>query len=322
MLIPREHGAYGQLLFPLLSALLIGHPAPGAYLLGAAAVAAFLAHESLLVVLGQRGSRAAREQRSAARRSLGLFGGFGFVTGLVALVVLPRGALLSLLLPMVLAALVGAAVVMHRERTSSGEVLAAVALSSVSVPVALAGGVPLAGALTIFLVFASVFVTATVAVRAMIARVIRKDGPSPAGAAALTLALIAALAISAATGRLSPVAPYAALPVCAIALGLTARPPAPRHLRADRLDACRSHRADGDYSRRCSGVAAPLARVMCREGLTVRQPIRYHGPSGAAVDTAPGRPTQYSSVAQRQSIRLLTGGLLVRIQPEEPSSSF
>src|SRR5262245_51073130 len=29
-----------------------------------------------------------------------------------------------------------------------------------------------------------------------------------------------------------------------------------------------------------------------------------------------------SSVAQRQSIRLLTGGLLVRIQPEEPISSF
>src|SRR5436190_21261218 len=27
-----------------------------------------------------------------------------------------------------------------------------------------------------------------------------------------------------------------------------------------------------------------------------------------------------SSVAQRQSIRLLTGGLLVRIQPEEPTS--
>src|SRR4051812_47102823 len=31
---------------------------------------------------------------------------------------------------------------------------------------------------------------------------------------------------------------------------------------------------------------------------------------------------QNSSVAQRQSIRLLTGGLLVRIQPEEPISSF
>jgi hypothetical protein len=31
------------------------------------------------------------------------------------------------------------------------------------------------------------------------------------------------------------------------------------------------------------------------------------------------RPGQDSSVAQWQSIRLLTGGLLVRVQPEEPS---
>ena len=39
MLAPREHGAYGQLLFPLASALLIGRPAAGAYLLAASAVA-------------------------------------------------------------------------------------------------------------------------------------------------------------------------------------------------------------------------------------------------------------------------------------------
>jgi len=37
VLVPREHGAYGQLLFPLLSALLIGHPSAGAYLLAASA---------------------------------------------------------------------------------------------------------------------------------------------------------------------------------------------------------------------------------------------------------------------------------------------
>ena len=61
MLLPREHGAYGQLLFPRLSALLIGRPAPGAYLLGAAAVAAFLAHESLLVL--------PRPARTVLRRS-------------------------------------------------------------------------------------------------------------------------------------------------------------------------------------------------------------------------------------------------------------
>lgn len=231
MLLPREHGAYGQLLFPLLSALLIGRPAPGACLLGAAAVAAFLAHESLLVVLGQRGARVRREQGVDARRSLALFGGFCAVTGLVSIVVLPRPAINALVLPLVLALLVGAAVFVHRERSTLGEMLVAVTLSSLSLPVALAGQATRTDALTIFVVFSAVFVTATVAVRALIGRVTKAGGPPPLLAGALTLLGVLGLAVAAFTGTLAPVAPYAALPVCAVALGLTTSPPNPRHLR-------------------------------------------------------------------------------------------
>lgn len=231
MLLPREHGAYGQLLFPLLSALLIGRPAPGAYLLGAAAVAAFLAHESLLVVLGQRGARAVREQGGDARRSVALFGGFCAVTGTVSLFVLPRPALTVLFLPALLVLLVGAAVAMHRERTTIGEMLAAVALASISLPVALAGHATRTDALTLFVVFSAVFVTATIAVRALIGRVTKAGGPPPLVAGGLTLLVVGGLAVAAFTGTLAPVAPYAALPVCAVALGLTTSPPNPRHLR-------------------------------------------------------------------------------------------
>jgi hypothetical protein len=231
VLLPREHGAYGQLLFPLLSALLIGRPAPGAYLLGAAAVAAFLAHESLLVVLGQRGARAAREQGADARRSLALFGGFCAVTGAVSLFVLPRPALDVLVLPIVLALLVGVAVLTHHERSTLGEMLAAVALTSLSLPVALAGHASYIDALTLFVVFSAVFVVATVAVRAMIGRVTKAGGPPPLLAGVLTLAVVMGLAVAAFTRTLAPVAPYAALPVCAVALGLTTSPPSPRHLR-------------------------------------------------------------------------------------------
>jgi hypothetical protein len=232
MLVPREHGAYGQLLFPLLSALVIGQPSPGAFLLSASVIAAFLAHEALLVVLSQRGIRAAREQRSDARRSLALFGGFCAVTGVVALVVLPFAALTYLLVPLVLVAFVAMAVVAHRERSTGGEILVATALSAVSLPVAIAGGVPRIAAVTLFVVFACVFITATVAVRSMIGRVSRAGGPPPGVAAAVTLAIVAALALASATGRLMSVAAFAALPVCAVALGLTVRPPSPRHLRA------------------------------------------------------------------------------------------
>jgi hypothetical protein len=231
VLIPREHGAYGQLLFPLVSVLLIGHPSEGAYLLAGAAVGAFLAHEALLVVLGQRGSRAAREQLPDARRALALFGSFCAVSGSVAILVMPRAALPYLLVPLLLAVLVAVVVVMHRERSTAGELLVAVALSSASLPVAVAGEVDARSAVTVFVVFSAVFVTATVAVRAVIGRVSRAGGPPLAVAAALAVAVLAALAILAITGELAPVAPYAALPVCVVALALTARPPSPRYLR-------------------------------------------------------------------------------------------
>ena len=72
LLIPREHGAYGQLLMPLLVSLVIGGAAAGALALAAAAVAAFLAHEPLLVLLGQRDGRASRDRNADARRSFSL----------------------------------------------------------------------------------------------------------------------------------------------------------------------------------------------------------------------------------------------------------
>ncbi len=191
MLLPREHGAYGQLLFPRLSALLIGRPAPGA--------------------------RALHEQGGDARRSVALFGGFCAVTGAVSLFVLPRPALIVLFLPALLVLLVGAAVAMHRERSTLGEMLAAVALSSLSLPVALAGNATRTDALTLFVVCSAVFVTATIAVRALIGRVTKAGGPPPLVAGGLTLLVVVGLAAAAFTGTLAPVAPSAALPVCGLA---------------------------------------------------------------------------------------------------------
>jgi uncharacterized protein YbjT (DUF2867 family) len=64
-------------------------------------------------------------------------------------------------------------------------------------------------------------------------------------------------------------------------------------------------------------VARPArARLESRVCRTCRSG-RYARPSDFQ---GPRRPHLRSSVAQRQSIRLLTGGLLVRIQPEEPIS--
>lgn len=230
--MPHEHGAYGQLLFPLVSALVVGEPAAPAYLLAAAGTAAFLGHEALLVLLGQRGSRAARDQRSAAWRSATLFGGLAVIAGAAALVTLPSGLLVTLLLPLVLALAVGVFVARGRERTTLGELVVATALSSLSLPVALAGGASPAGAATLFIVFAIVFALATVAVRALIGRTARAGGPRPAVAGAFIMVAVAVLFVLAAREVLAAVAPYSALPVAAVALALTVRPPSPRHLRA------------------------------------------------------------------------------------------
>jgi hypothetical protein len=232
MLVPREHGAYGQLLFPLACVLLIGQPAPGAYLLAAAGVAGFLGHEAMLVLLGQRGSRASRELRRQAWSSLALFGGFAGVCGAAALVVLPQVSLHALDATVTLALLVAGAVALGRERSTVGELLVAVTLASLSVPVALAGGVVMAAALTVFAVFASGSVTATVAVRAMIGRKARAGGPPPVVAGTLAVCMVVFLAALSVRGRLARVAPWAALPVSAVGLWLSVRAPSPRHLRA------------------------------------------------------------------------------------------
>jgi hypothetical protein len=232
VLLPREHGAYGQLLFPLAAALMVGHPSGGAWLLAGAALGAFLAHEALLVVLGQRGARASREQAREARQSLALFGGFALVTGIVSLSVLPASVWPSLAAPLLFALLTGVAVVTHRERTTIGEIVVGVALASVCVPVARAGEVGEVAIRTLFLVFSTVFVVATLGVRAMIGRVTKRPGsPHPGVAIGATLVLLASLSALALRGVVAARAPVTALPVVLVAIMLVMRPPQPKHLR-------------------------------------------------------------------------------------------
>ena len=60
-MFPKEHGAYGQLIFPLATSLLVAGVTAPALLTALAAGAAFISHEPALVLLGRRGTRATRE---------------------------------------------------------------------------------------------------------------------------------------------------------------------------------------------------------------------------------------------------------------------
>jgi YwiC-like protein len=232
LLIPREHGAYGQLLMPLVVALVIGGAAAGALALAAAAVAVFLAHEPLLVLLGQRGGRASRDQNADARRSLVLFGIVAIVSGCLAVALLPTRGRLALVVPVALVLAAAVLVTSGRERTTGGEVLIAFTLTSASFPVAMAGGVSVQAAATVGAVFAAAFVSATLAVRAVIARATGSPhGPNRAAAAIVVVLLVLALGILTGYGVVARVAMWAAAPACLLALVLLASMPAPRHLR-------------------------------------------------------------------------------------------
>jgi hypothetical protein len=232
VLIPREHGAYGQLAFPLATALAIGRPTPGAIALAVAGVAAFLVHESLLVFIGQRGSRAAREQRPEALRTLLALGALAAIAGVSAVVTLNPLARWALTLPAVLTLQLGVAVFSNRERTIAGEMLAAATLTSLAVPVALGSGVTVRTAFTVFVVFALIFFVATTTVHAILERGGRGgETPRRLVAGLLTFSALLILVALVRIGFVQPVAPWAALPVSVLALFLAAHPPSPRHLR-------------------------------------------------------------------------------------------
>lgn len=236
LLVPKEHGAYGQLAFPLVTALAVSGVSAPAALLAAATVACFLAHEPLLVVLGARGPRARREQARRAAVWLAALGVSATAAAALALAWLPVSVRWSLLVPVAPAIAVAIAIVAGREKTWPAEVGVSLAFSGAAFPVAVAGGAASPTAATPAIVFAVNFVLATLAVRIVILKV-RGGGNPPAVAsmrrAVLFLACGVAVAIVVACSQ--RLLPWAALaggaPGLITAAALAICPPPPTRLR-------------------------------------------------------------------------------------------
>ena len=200
LLLPREHGTYGEVLFPLLSALALGEANRAAWGLSLVALAGFLAHEGFVVLLGSRGARARRDASSAAWRSVGLFAAVAVAGAALAWPGLTRPAAQGLGLATALSAAAMAVAWLGRERSLAGELLAALALTSWSVPVALAGAVAAGTTLIVWAIWCVVYGLSTVIVHAVIAGTIRRGpltarrlraiGWSIVGVSAATLLLI------------------------------------------------------------------------------------------------------------------------------------
>ena len=231
-MFPKEHGAYGQLIFPLVAALAIGHPSLAAVAFALSAVAVFLAHEPLLVLLGQRGLRAERDLSAQAWRWFGGAASAAVLLGAYAAWAMPHLARLTLAGPLVLGLAVAVVVALHHEHTTEGEIVTSIAFASLAVPTAVASGVPLRAASTCALVFAVCFVSATVCVRAVILWAKKQGGVGMrAGSAGIVVALVAWLIYSGLRGDLVLAGVWATLPVCGVAVALAAAPPSPKHLK-------------------------------------------------------------------------------------------
>jgi YwiC-like protein len=231
-MFPKEHGAYGQLLFPIVTALAIGRPGVGALALAAAAACAFVAHEPLAVMLGQRGARAAREDRARARWWFVAFAAATAVCGSIALMTLPRAARVALGAPAAIALLVAALVFSRREHTTGGEIVTAAALAALASPLALGSNATPVAARTVALVFVASFVTATLCVHGVIRSTRRPPAVAPRALGAATAVFsVAALFALARIAVVSPDAAWAAVPMCAGAAALAVRPPSARQLR-------------------------------------------------------------------------------------------
>lgn len=138
-LMPREHGAYAQLGFPLVTGLVYAGGDAGAVGFAVSAIALFLAHEPLAVLAGVRGKRLQEQLRDPARRRLLALGGAA-VLGLVAAIGLaPPRAWLAAILPGGLGLLLLPLLGTRRLKSLPAEGLVAAVFSSSLVPLALCG---------------------------------------------------------------------------------------------------------------------------------------------------------------------------------------
>ena len=193
-LLPKEHGAYAELAVPMLAALTAGAPGTSALLLATAAWAFFLAHEPVLVLLGRRGERARAEHRDRAVTRLFVLGVAGAVVGSVGLVLAPPVVLRASLSVAALAITFAVLVALGDERSTVGEVLAAITLAGAAVPVGLASGLDVGTAARAWLVWSLGFVAVIIPARSIGAR---RRVSTPVGIRALPagLALGAGIAL-------------------------------------------------------------------------------------------------------------------------------
>ncbi len=231
-LLPREKGAWGQALLPVVTALVLARGNRAAVAWGVTAIAAFFAHEPVLVILGGRGDRTRRE---AARRALvwtAVCGVLGLSALGAGLAVAAANSRLWLALPVVLSLASLVVLAAGRERTTPGEVLAASAVSSWIVPMTTAASLSAHTALRVWFAYVAAFAAATLSVRGVL-DAFQHGGRSilRTGARFVSSSLLVAASLAWLAGQWPGWIVVAIAPTLLLSLALSVWQLHPRHLR-------------------------------------------------------------------------------------------
>ncbi len=237
-MIPREHGAYAELLFPIAAVVLGGSPTTSTWLLAIGAIACFLANEPVLVLVGQRGNRMKREESDRAKRALLIFLLVAFGAGVAGLLLASTVVQLAVGMPLILGAGLMMLAIQGLERSMLGEALAASTLSSIAIPLGLSAGLGLIPTLAVALIWLVTSLLGTAVVRLTVARTKAKADEDLARARfkrlLLVLVCLAVIVVGVAAPYGSRVGLWvlaAAVPVAIVVLTVAILQPTARRLR-------------------------------------------------------------------------------------------
>jgi hypothetical protein len=230
---PREHGAYAELAFPLLTGFLFSGFSVAGIGFATAVTSWFLANEPLTVLKGQRGRLAQDALAEAARRRLLFLGSVGAIGAAVAMLLAPPAARIAAVVPAACAGFLAPTMFWGKPKALGAEVLMAAAFASMLPPVAIAGGGDPSRAAVAAGAWLACFSLATIAVHAVKARV--KPGLAPpwtvrgSPVLALFVTAVAAFVVLATPERAG--AGLSVLPASAVTLGADVLRVHPRHLK-------------------------------------------------------------------------------------------
>ena len=237
-MVPREHGAYAELLFPIVSVFLGGSPTTATWLLAVGAIACFLANEPLLVLFGQRGTRMKRAESDRAKRALLVFLLIALGTGGAGLLLTTTVVQYAVGVPLLLGAALMMLAIQGLERSMIGEGLAAATLSSIAIPLGLSAGLDLISTLALAMIWLVTSLLGTAVVRLTVGRAKAKTDEDLARVrfkrALLVLVCLAVIAVGVAAPLGSRVGLWvlaAAAPVAVVVLAIAVLQPTTRRLR-------------------------------------------------------------------------------------------